>query len=102
MPYKIDSLANDINAAEYSTEEFDRLWPQDQSQPAICSRRRMRSRPFSVRDAGSIPGGNHSMDATEHYCNSVPPSIDATQIMRGSFSARVANKCKLNKSIQHI
>jgi hypothetical protein len=94
----INPLAKDSYEVKKSLEEFDRRWPQDQNQPTVFLRRRMRAGRLSVIDASTI-SGDRLIEAIECCRYSIPPSVDVTQNMRENSLVKLAKECKWNERI---
>ncbi|CAE6444633.1 unnamed protein product [Rhizoctonia solani] len=88
--------ANDSYDNTNSSEDHEQSWPQDQSQSIVYSRipARQHHRVSRLYDPTSSTDStkNDLIRFIQAFCQSIPPSIDITQMMREGHFARVTNE----------
>ncbi|KAH7323354.1 hypothetical protein B0J17DRAFT_683055 [Rhizoctonia solani] len=83
-----------------SSEDLNYSWPQDQNRLAVYphSPTRQPARAARLFDLASTPSTksiNHDLcSVIKVLCRSVPPSVDATQMMKENHFAHVTNDCE--------
>jgi hypothetical protein len=100
--YRIDRYSrHDITN---SSEDYDRLWPQEQSRLVVRSH--MPTQQYSrisrsYDKASSIELAQESLiRVIQAVYQLIPASVDATELMREDHFARVTNDCELDQLIQ--
>ncbi|KAF8693873.1 Nodulation protein, partial [Rhizoctonia solani] len=94
MLYGVNGPVSSVDSrhvTENPSYQFDRMWPQDQSQSII--------RPYYTRNATQVLNTNSDSGTSsngltqivEALCRSVPPSIDVARTMRGDYRNRVVH-----------
>ncbi|EUC67674.1 fungal Zn(2)-cys(6) binuclear cluster domain protein, putative [Rhizoctonia solani AG-3 Rhs1AP] len=95
------SLTN-VDVTADSSEDFDRLWSRGPSQSAVYSRSLTYQSPRAGQFRGTLssvkPVINDLSRAINALCQSIPPSVDATQMVREDHFGRVMHEYDLQRS----
>ncbi|CAE6348644.1 unnamed protein product [Rhizoctonia solani] len=92
MLYRINGTAasaRNKHVTLNASMEFNRLWPQDQSQPAVYFRYVSPDKQTSNTGSSTYLPDNGLIPVIEAFCQSVPRSVDATQTMRGDYFGHI-------------
>ncbi|KAF8752501.1 hypothetical protein RHS01_07575 [Rhizoctonia solani] len=100
MLYRINGTAasaRNKHVTLNASMEFNRLWPQDQSQPAVYFRYVSPDKQTSNTGSSTYLPDNGLIPVIEAFCQSVPRSVDATQTMRGDYFGHILHTYHLQR-----
>ncbi|CAE6467489.1 unnamed protein product [Rhizoctonia solani] len=89
------STTNEDRDTIYPSKDYDRSWPQEQSQLIVYPHSRTRQSPYAGRSFDTTSRAEFSKDDLNEIVRglsqSIPPSVDATQMMREGYSVHAIN-----------
>ncbi|CAE6422220.1 unnamed protein product [Rhizoctonia solani] len=96
------SSTTEDRATVCPSKDYDRSWPQEQSQSIVYSHSRIRQSSCAGRMSGTISRAECTKNdlgrIIQALCRSIPPSVDETHLMREGYSVHVIHQYHLHRA----